>query len=807
MSSPGINRLGIHQLGAATLLCTCLSLHAQAQTSMAVPAGGVTTVSQAFVPDGVHPLDVTVNGAKAGTWVLIEKASELYAPEDAFEAWRVVRHPDAQAFEVLGQAHYKLSSVPGFEARTDLAAQALALTFAPEAFSATRLVQQVPSAIQVHPVLPSVFLNYDFSYNRRELKSTSAFESLGMLGELGTSGDWGVFTTSFSGRNLLRTPETGASPAWTRLETSFVRNYPEHFRTLRLGDSSTASSLMGRRTYFGGVQVGSNFALNPSFLTQPQPALGGLSSAPSTVELYINDVLRQVSSVPAGPFALENMPMLTGNGEARLVVRDLLGRETVLVQSFLASPQLLAAGLSDWSLSAGRQRKGLGAGTTEYRDNFVSGLWRHGVNGRMTLEGQVETQSGLRTLGVGAAGALPWQILGRAGWGVSRSQASGQGQQWLLGAEHQGLRASTTLQAQGSSANFRQIGQEQAPARLQLAGSFSYSTRELGSFGFGFAASRQHAGTLLGDRIVTASLNYSVRVGTSASLNFNISRARGNGSFDGGTAWGLTLIQPLGPQLTATASTQRRGPDMELMSTLSRNPTGDETLGWRLLAGQHRGTERAEGGLYKASAYGNLSADLSVSQEQNALRLGGTGGLVLAGGHLFATPRVDSSYALVELAGLRDVRVGLGSNMLARTNSKGLALVPRLVAYQTNYIRLDASDVPFTADIESLEKTTVPGQRSAVKVVFAVRGGRAALLSIVLDDGLPAPAGAVVRLEGDPETFYVARRGEAYVTGLAATQRLSLTWRGRSCNLSIDLPPANQDIPRLGPLSCQGVLR
>lgn len=795
------------RLLTAAVLNACVLMAVQAQPAPNNLSAG----------DRIHPLEVTVNGAKAGTWVFVEKGGALYAPADAFDEWRINRRPGALAVDLLGAPHYPLDSVPGFGARTDFSALSVALTFAPEAFSATRVVQEGRPSVQVDPALPSGFLNYDFSYNRSALTGVPLSASLGMLGELGLSGPWGLFTTSFAGRDLASSGPAASHPKLTRLESTFVRNFPESSHSLRLGDTSTAPSLMGRRTYFGGIQVGSNFALNPGFLTQPQPSLGGLSAAPSTVELYINDVLRQVSSVPTGPFALENLPMLTDNGQARLVVRDLLGRETVVVSAFLTSPQLLAPGLNDWNLSAGRLRSDLGQSGTRYGPNFAAGLWRRGLSPRLTVEGAAELEPGLRTVGLGAVSALPGQILGRAGWAASQSDTAGAGQQWLIGTEYQGLRTSTSLQAQGASAGYRQLGQAQGAPRLQLAASSSLATRDLGSFGLGFAAVQQRATALQpATRVVTGSLNYSRRLGPLASLNFNLSRAwtRQGGLIgalgqSGGTAWGLTLVRSFGKQVVASTTAQGRSGDTELTASAAQAPASDFGLGWRLLAGQQRGSGRTEGGLFQAGPYGNVQADLSASSDQTALRLGATGALVAAGGQLFATPRIDASYALVELPGYPDVGVGLGSSILTRTNAQGAALVTRLVPYQTNYVRLDASELPFSAEVESLEKTAVPGQRGAVKVAFAVRGGRSALLRVVLDDGEPAPVGAVIRIEGDDaETFfYVARRGEAYVTGMAPRQRLALAWRGKSCALEVVLPPATEDIPRLGPLACQGVVR
>jgi outer membrane usher protein len=190
------------------------------------------------------------------------------------------------------------------------------------------------------------------------------------------------------------------------------------------------------------------------------------------------------------------------------------------------------------------------------------------------------------------------------------------------------------------------------------------------------------------------------------------------------------------------------------------------------------------------------------------LRVGASGGLVLADGHLFATRRVDESFAVAEVPGYGGVGIGIGSNVLTKTGADGVALIPRLLPYISNSVRIDPKELPINAEIESIELQAVPAWRSGVKLTFPVRGGRGALLKIVLEDGEPAPAGGVVRIAGDPETFYVARRGEAFVTGLKPDSRVVLDWNGRQCALAVNLPPDNPDeIPRIGPVMCRGVPR
>ena len=87
-----------------------------------------------------------------------------------------------------------------------------------------------------------------------------------------------------------------------------------------------------------------------------------------------------------------------------------------------------------------------------------------------------------------------------------------------------------------------------------------------------------------------------------------------------------------------------------------------------------------------------------------------------------------------------------------------------------------------------------------------MRSGRGALIRIVLENGQPAPAGAQIVLVGDKQEFFVARRGEAFVTGLNPDNRLKLSWKGGACDVEVALPPGKpDDIARVGPLTCKAV--
>jgi outer membrane usher protein len=800
-------RGGARRTAAALLLLGALDqASAQGEPQVQSPSSPRTTAE----PEGrLLTFDTLVNGARGGAWPMLERAGQLYAPRDAFDEWRLPLPLAATAFFFRSQNFYPLNGLPGFNSRIDAASQTVEIQVSPLAFSATRLSPgEAPATPQRDAVLPALVFNYDLNYSAADARNAASSRDLGLYSELAWSGALGVLTHSSVARNLTGETAAGQPRRAVRLETTLTHDSPENRHTLRLGDSVTRPGLLGRGVYFGGVQVASNYSFTPGFTGQALPAVRGVSSAPSTVELYVNDVLRQVSTVPAGPFSIDNFPVVSAAGEARVVVRDLLGRETVLVQPFFTHALLLAPGHNEWSMEAGRQRFDYGNTSNFYSGVFAAGLWRRGMTQEWTGEGRATVTRNLIDLSGGATALIHQRVLGTIGLAASRDRQLGHGQQWLLGLERQDPNGSFQLQARGASRDYRELGldADRLPARGVFGANASQAIDERTTLGVGLVAQRFWDAT---PRTTVASLNLGLRVGERASLNLNASRV-----IDGvnATALGLTLVLPLEPRINASALVSRRARQNDSHVAAAQMPLGDNGSGWRVLAGHRFGDTRAEGGLVHLSPYGALSADLNSEAGQTALRAGASGALVLADGHGFVSRRIDNSFAVVEVPGLPDLSVGVRGLPQTRTDANGMALINNLLPYQANPVRLDARELPVSAEIDSIEANLVPAWRSAVKHKFPVRSGRSVLLRIVFDDAEPAPAGATIAVPGREEAFYVARRGEAFVTGLDETPdrqaRVRLTWKGRGCELAFTLPKLDRDdIARLGPLTCSGVAR
>jgi len=748
---------------------------------------------------------VRVNRQDLGVIVILRlEDGSLYARRADLESWRL-RLPDSPALVHAGEEYFLLNALPGYQVRADAARQTLDLDFSAQAFA--------PTLIGFGPLGPAVptqpgwggFANYDFFGTRTASAQTGSTSRIDGLLELGMFSPRGVLVSNALAQNVSDTAVPGdgneTRRRLVRLETTWTRDLPNEAKSLQLGDTIGKSGIWGRPVRYGGLRWGTNFATQPGFVTLPLPAIGGEAALPSTTELYIDGILRQRGALPPGPFQLSNLPAVTGQGEARLVVRDILGREQVITQPYYASSLLLKEGLRDDSYEIGFVRDNFGLRDNDYGRFVGATTLRQGLTDRITAEFRGEVLRNQQTAGVGASIITPLPLVLTAAGALSQSEA-GAGGLGFLAVERQARGVGYGVRSQWTSAPFTQLGIQpgQAAPRQLLSASLGFPLGPGGSLGMSYVRQLNRGQA---DNEIAAS-SYSLRLGKTTSLNFSATTTL---SGDRARSLGITLVSAFTDRISAVAShTTQSGANQTLLQLQQNLPPGSG-FGYRLLAGNGASGERKEAGLSLQTDTGAYTLDAGETLSTTSYRLSAGGGVALVEGRTMLSRRIGDAFAIVEVPEYADVGVYVSNQVVARTDKQGVALVPRLLPYQNNPVRVDPTELPLDAQIDATQVNAVPYFRSGLVLKFPVKHSAGALLVLALDDGAPMPLGTVVTLTGEKEEFPVAERGEVYVTGLAAVNRLQATWRGQTCAFSVEVPPDAGPVPRLGPFKCSGVKR
>jgi len=734
-------------------------------------------------------LEVSVNGQKAEQVALFlrEPDGRLLAPATQLSNWRL-RVPTRAAVAYQGEQYVPLDELAGLSYHLDDERQTITIDAQASLFDQVTLAgtksQYVPA-----PLPPwGGFLNYDLV-----AANGGGSTALSGLFEASLFGPAGAGVMTFLERHHQRQTQS------IRLDTTWTADHPQDASSFRFGDSITgASASWGSAVRFGGIQWSTNFSTRPGLITMPLPSVAGEAAVPSTLDVYVNDSLRLRNDVPGGIFRIDDVPVITGEGDIRLVVHDLLGRERVITESYYASPALLRAGLHDYSLEAGVVREDYGVISNRYGRSLIVGTDRWGVTNWLTAELHGEILRDQQTAGI--AGALRL-----ANFGVVTASAAGSrneqayGHLYNLGFERSAHWLSFGANIEYASAEFTHLGllPREAVPRLRSQVFAIAGLRRLGSV----SLSRTREDYRDGHAIELLSARDSINIGGLGYLTLSVARTMTN---RGDTLIALSLTHSVNARTIASATTTSDAGGTGTELDLQRSLPAGRGMGYRLIA--DTGEMRA------ADATLDLQGDVG-SYEIEARRQSGatftqaaaSGGFAILAGHVFPSRRIDNSFAVAEVGTEPDVRLYRENQLVGQTNAHGYMLVPGLRAYENNVIRVEQADLPLDVVVDAMQVQAVPYFRSGVILRFPVARPRGALLLIQTENGEPLPAGALVQVNGQGEEFPSGMRGEVYVTGLADINRLRANWNGKSCEFALPYAQTEDPLPRLGPFVCQSV--
>ena len=695
-----------------------------------------------------------------------------------------------------------LENLPGLMVRYDAALQRVSLEAPLALLSLETTMLNAPAGVGAQAgASPGALLNYDlYASHQSNASNLTATAEMRVFG-FGA----GVFSNTAVTRAYRIATGEGHDEGWrgetVRLDSSWQLSFPESATSLTVGDTFSGFLSWTRAVRLGGMQIGRNFSLQPYRITTPLPAFLGEVTVPSAIDLYVNGIRQYSGEVPAGPFQLATVPGVSGMGNAQIVVTDAFGRVRTLDFPFYATQQLLAKGLSDWSLSAGVVREDYGLRSFSYaNDPVASANLRYGISDRFTVETHAEGGGGLVNAGVGGL----W-ILGRAGVisaAHARSTYDGQrGSHTAIGYNWNGGRFNFSIDSQRTRDGYRDIASLYGPlpARISERGLAGMTLRRYGNLSLSYLR-LQYPETEM-SRYFGAYWSQSFASGWSANLSFNQNPDRRSDR-----SLYLSVSVALDGDRQLNTSLQRNGDRTNGIVDISRPVPGDGDhggYGWRL---QARDGDDGAGGLAEVGWFNNAGrygAGVASYGSESYGYASASGSLVWMGGHPFAARNIGDAFAVVSTDGIAGVPVKLENRPIGRTDDRGMLLVTPLQSWQRNRLSIDPMDLPVNLRIDQVELLATPRQRSGTRVRFGITPVRAA--TVVLHDasGRPLPLGSSVGVNGaaDPAGS-VGYDGEVYLDALDTHNLLRVRTPEGICAASFDYPVIDNDIPRIGPLIC-----
>lgn len=718
--------------------------------------------------------------------VLRSSDGRLWLDRGTLSQWRLSDIPSA-SLPYAGQHWHALDDIAGLRYRHDACTQSLHVDLAATGRrSVSHSLMGRGEATPLSEVAPGGYFNADLLYSGGDGADRAAgFFELGVFGRGGRG---------------LQTAVADDRGGFTRLDSTWLIESPESLATVALGDSTSSAGSWGRTVRYAGLRWATDFSLQPYFVPFPQPVLAGQTALPSTLDVFINDSLRARQPVDGGPFELQDVPAISGGGEAVIVVRDALGRETRVTQPFYVSPQLLHPGLADYALDVGFLRRDYGLASAAYGDAFGTLTYRYGLHPTLTAELRGEWQAGGGALGASALYRVGYLGLVSATTAYGGSDGTGGGF-GAFGLERDiAGRYGLSLRREWAQAEFRRVGDapDQSAPRYRDFARINAVLPPRASLSLTYSKEAARGGRDL----QLLNLGGSLQIAQGLQVGLQLGEVRAEGTRDRRAI--ATLSYAFAGGVSAALQHQQvAAQPSRTLASVQRTPAG--ALGWGYRGEIERGpVEVGSAALDYGGNVGTLSFAASQRDGATGLRAGARTGLAWLGGDVFWTRPVRGSFAVVDLGALDDTGVYLDNRLIARSNLEGVALLPDLRPYESNRIGIRAENLPIEQPVATLTQTVVPRGRSGVRVDFT--HDRRVGIEVMLrdEDGEPVPAGSALhdRASGTPHP--VGHGGRAWLRLEPGAHTLRAGSGATTCEASLQVP-AQPDLGMPIELVCRAI--
>ncbi|HAZ7484433.1 TPA: fimbrial biogenesis outer membrane usher protein [Escherichia coli] len=683
-------------------------------------------------------------------------------------------------------------------------------------------------------------LNY--SFNGNNTKDRNGFDSNTAYLNLNSGiniGPWRLRDNSVWNYSDAGSP--GKKSQWQHINTWLERDIKFLRSRLTLGDTYSDEQLFDSIN-FRGVKLASDDNMLPESQRGFAPVVRGIARGTAQISIKQNGYEVYQTTVPPGPFAINDIYSLNGNGDLNVTVTEADGSTQNFTVPFSTVPFLQREGHTRYNLIAGEYRSG---NSLQIRPKFFQGTLFHGLKMGWTIFGGSQLSSNYRALDIGLAknmgilGALSFDITQAYSTLVDRSKHQGQSMRLTYNKSFIDTGTSIRSKHQGQSMRLTYNKSFIDTGTSIRFSAYRYSTS--GFYNFADTTYSNMAGYIYSDdpadenQIVSA---YNLRHNKRGKFQFNITQSLTDStsfylSGTHQTYWGTSGTER---QLMAGINTMFTDVSVSVNYSLNKNywmprtdtllsanvsvpfshwMRSDNTSAWRNASARYSMSSDLKGNTSNlVGLYGNMLEDRNLSYSVQTGYVNGN-----SGGH-------ESSYASLNYRGgygnanagysrngnYQQLYYGVSGGVVAHANGvtlgqsmsdsvvlvkapgasnvsvqnqpgvktdyRGYAIVPYAVAYRENRIALNPNTLPDNVEIDDAIVDVVPTQGAVARAEFTTHTGLKILMTL-MHNNKPVPFGAVVSLGNS--SGIVTDDGQAYLTGMPASGKVKVQW-GNSPN-------------------------
>ena len=719
--------------------------------------------------------------------------------------------------------------------RLDVSQQRLYLTI-PQAFMGNQARGYIPPELWDDGINAGL-LNYNFTGNsaRNDTSGNSHYAYLNLQSGLNL-GAWRLrdnTTWSYSSSS----GSSGNENKWQHVNTWLERDIKPLRSRLTLGDSYTNGDIFDGIN-FRGAQLATDDNMLPDSQKGFAPVIHGIARGTAQVSIKQNGYEIYHSTVPPGPFAINDLYAAGNGGDLQVTIKEADGSSQNFSVPYASVPVLQREGHTRYALTAGEYRSG---NDRQEEPGFFQSTLLHGLPAGWTLYGGAQLADRYRAFNLGMGknmgefGALSLDVTQADATLPDGSSHQGQSIRFLynkslneLGTNVQlvGYRYSTRGYFSFSDTTYKRMsgydvvtqdGVIQVKPKFTDYYNLAYSkrgkvqlsvTQQVGRTATLYLSGSHQTywGADGADEQLQAGLNTTVN-DINWTLSYSLTKNAWQGSRDRMLAvnvnipfshWLRSDTQSVWRHASASYSlSDDLNGRMSNLAGLYGTLLEDNNLSYSMQTGYAGGGEGGSGSTGYATlnyrgGYGNANVGYSRSDGIKQLYYGMSGGVLAHANGVTLSQPLNDTVVLIKAPGAEGVKVENQTGV--RTDWRGYAVLPYATEYRENRVALDTNSLADNVDLDDAVASVVPTHGAIVRAEFKARVGIKLLMTLT-HNGRPVPFGAMVTSDSNQNGSIVADNGQVYLSGMPLAGKVRVKWGdgvGASCVAEYRLPAQSQ---------------